>query len=118
MIKSKVRPSHPGELSQEILSNTRVTQATLAQALGVSRQTVSEVVRQRRPVSPDLAIRLSRVFPNQIADLWLRMQLAVEIWDTEHAHSGNCLKVRPAGGEEPVTWKSRNPVPGRTVNIV
>jgi addiction module HigA family antidote len=94
-MKSKVRPSHPGELIQEILKNTGITQVALAKALGVSRQTVSEVVRQRRPVSPDLSIRLSRVFPNQTPDLWLRMQLAVDIWDAEHAHSDEYLKIRP-----------------------
>ncbi|HWX41506.1 MAG TPA: HigA family addiction module antitoxin [Blastocatellia bacterium] len=97
-MKSKVRPSHPGELIQEILNNTGVTQVALAKALGVSRQTVSEVVRQRRPVSPDLSIRLSRVFPIQTPDLWLRMQLAVDIWDAEHAHSDEYLKIRPLKG--------------------
>jgi addiction module HigA family antidote len=95
MIKTKVRPSHPGELIQEILNNTGITQVALAKALGVSRQTVSEVIRQRRHVSPDLSIRLSRVFPNQTADLWLRMQLAVDIWDAEHAHSNEYLRIRP-----------------------
>ena len=59
------RPSHPGELlREEILPGAQMTQAELAQALRVSRVTVSEVVLEKRGITPDLALRLGQFFGN------------------------------------------------------
>ena len=53
------RPIHPGEmLREDFLPDNGLTVATLADAIGVSRQTVNEVVRERRAVSPEMALRL------------------------------------------------------------
>ena len=58
----------------------------LAQALGVSRQSVNELIRERRSVSPEMALRLSRLFGNS-AEFWLNAQRAVDLWDTEQSAS-------------------------------
>ena len=59
------RPSHPDELlREEILPGAQMTQAELAQALRVSRVTVSEVVLEKRGITPDLALRLGQLFGN------------------------------------------------------
>ena len=50
--------------------------SSLAKALGVSRQTVNELLRERRAVSPEMALRLSRLFGNT-AEFWLIAQRAV-----------------------------------------
>ena len=56
----KVRPTHPGEmLREDYLPDYGLTVSTFAKALGVSRQTVNELLRERRSVSPEMALRLS-----------------------------------------------------------
>ena len=55
----KVRPTHPGEmLREDFLPNYKLTVSGFAKAIGVSHQTVNEVLRERRAVSPEMALRL------------------------------------------------------------
>lgn len=76
----KVEPTHPGEmLLEDFMPDYGLTAATLAEALRVSRQTVNELLRGRRSVSPAMALRLSRFFGNT-PDFWLNAQRAVDLW--------------------------------------
>jgi addiction module HigA family antidote len=76
-------PSHPGVLLREVvLPELGITQGEFADRLGVSRRTISEILHERRPVTPDMAIRLGRLLGNG-AGLWLRMQQAVDVWTLE-----------------------------------
>ena len=59
-----------------------LTQKEFADRLGVSRLTVSEILRERRSVTPDMAIRLGRSLGNG-PKIWLRMQQAVDVWALE-----------------------------------
>jgi addiction module HigA family antidote len=71
------RPTHPGELlREESLPAAGLTQSKLATRLGVSRHAVSDLIRERRAVDPDLAHRLARVF-DTTPEFWLRLQEAV-----------------------------------------
>lgn len=80
-------PTHPGALLREVvLPELGITQGELAARLGVSRRTVSEILHERRPVTPDMAIRLGKLLGNG-AGLWLRMQQALDVWQLEH-HGG------------------------------
>ncbi len=82
----KRRPTHPGAfLRDEILPAAGITQAELARRIGVGGRVVRELCREKRAVSADLAHRLSRLFDTSV-DVWLNMQLAVDIWDELHAH--------------------------------
>jgi len=77
----KVRPTHPGEiLREDFLPDYGLTVLSFAKALGVSRQTVNELLRERRAVSPEMALRLSRLFGNT-PEFWLNAQRAVDLWD-------------------------------------
>ncbi|MBN2494290.1 MAG: HigA family addiction module antidote protein [Deltaproteobacteria bacterium] len=79
--KKKVRPIHPGEmLREDFLPDYGLSVAGLAAALGVSRQTVNELLRERRAVSPGMALRLARLFGNS-PEFWLDAQRAVDLWD-------------------------------------
>lgn len=56
------RPTHPGEmLREDFLPDYALTVAGLAESLGVSRQTVHELLRERRALSPEMALRLARL---------------------------------------------------------
>lgn len=83
-VRNKKRaPTHPGALLREVvLPELGITQGEFAERLGVSRRTVSEILHERRPVTPDMAIRLGRLMGNG-AGLWLRMQQAVDVWTLE-----------------------------------
>ena len=58
-----------------------LTQERLAEEIGVSRQTVNELVSERRALSPSMALRLARLFGTS-PEYWLNMQRNVDIWDS------------------------------------
>ena len=75
-------PTHPGEmLLEEFLKPLGVSQSALAIRLGVSFPRLNEVIRRRRSVTPDTALRLARVV-GMSADFWLGLQ---QDWDLWHA---------------------------------
>ncbi|TVR61316.1 MAG: addiction module antidote protein, HigA family [Spirochaetaceae bacterium] len=91
----RVRPIHPGEmLREDFMPDFELTVSRLAQALGVSRQSVNELIRERRSVSPEMALRLSRLFGNS-AEFWLNAQRAVDLWDTEQSVGPDIQRVEP-----------------------
>ncbi|PWB79545.1 MAG: addiction module antidote protein, HigA family, partial [Candidatus Methylomirabilota bacterium] len=91
----KVRPTHPGEmLREDFLSDYGLTVSSFAKALGVSRQTVNEVLRGRRAVSPKMAVRLSRLFGNS-PEFWLNAQRAVDLWDAARSMKTTIARISP-----------------------
>jgi addiction module HigA family antidote len=93
--KMKRRPTHPGEmLREDFLSDFGLTVSTLADALGVSRQSVNELLRERRAVSPEMALRLSRLFGNS-PEFWLNAQRAIDLWDAEAAVRADVARIKP-----------------------
>lgn len=97
MKNRKRRPTHPGELlREETLPAAELTQTDLANRLGVSRTTISELIRERRSVTPDLAHRLARLF-STTPEFWLRLQEAVDIWDAWQANQKEYDQLKPLG---------------------
>ncbi len=91
----KRRPTHPGELLRaEILPEAELSQAELAAWLGVSRRSVSDLLNERRSVTPDMAHRLARVFKTS-PEFWMNLQQAVDIWETLNANHEEYSKLRP-----------------------
>ena len=79
----KRKPTHPGELLRaDILPALKMSQAELAKRLGVSRLSVSELLLEKRAMSPDMAVRVARL-TSTTPDSWLRMQAAVDLWQLE-----------------------------------
>ena len=86
MILMERKPTHPGEvLREEFMPDYGLTVASLAKRLGVSRQSVNEVVRERRAVSTEMAMRLSRLFGTS-AEYWLNLQRNVDLWESLDLH--------------------------------
>ena len=91
----KRRPTHPGELLREdFLPDYKLSVAELAEAIGVSRQSVNELLRERRSLSPEMALRLSRLFGNT-PEFWLNAQRAVDLWEAAEALKDDVAQIRP-----------------------
>ncbi len=89
------RPTHPGKmLREDFVPDYGLTVARLAESLGVSRQTVNELLRERRALSPEMALRLSRLFGNT-PEFWLNAQRAVDLWDAAQAIKGDVDRIKP-----------------------
>jgi len=81
------RPTHPGAiLREDVLPHLGMTQKDFAERLGVSRLTVSEIIHEKRPVTPDMAMRLGRLLGNG-PEIWLRMQQTLVLWELERRGS-------------------------------
>ncbi len=75
------RPVHPGAiLREDVLPALKMTQKEFADWIGVSRLTVSEVLNEKRTVTPDMAMRLGKAVGNG-PDIWLRMQQTLDLWE-------------------------------------
>ena len=91
----KRRPTHPGEmLREDFLPEFALTVSGLAESVGVSRQSVNELLRGRRAVSPEMALRLSRLFGNS-PEFWLNAQRAVDLWDAAQAIKDDVARIKP-----------------------
>ena len=74
------RPTHPGAiLREDVLPALEMTQTELAQRLGVSRLTVSELLHEKRSMTAEMALRVAKLL-NTTPESWLRMQQAVDLW--------------------------------------
>jgi addiction module HigA family antidote len=79
----KRRPTHPGAiLREDVLPALDMTQAEFAQRLGVSRLSVSDLLHEKRAMTPEMAVRVAKLL-NTSAESWLRMQEAVDLWDVQ-----------------------------------
>ncbi len=91
----KVRPTHPGEmLREDFLPDYGLTIFNFAKALGVSRQSANELLREARAVSPEMALRLSRLFGNS-PEFWLNAQRAVDLWKAAKNIKGKINRISP-----------------------
>lgn len=76
-------PPHPGEVLRELcLEPLELSITEAAQALGVSRKTLSALVNGRSGISPEMAIRLSKAFGTS-AESWLNQQMHYDLWVAE-----------------------------------
>ena len=76
-------PSHPGELLADVvIPATGKSKAEIARMLGISRQTLYDILNQRQPVTPAVAVRLGKLFGDG-AGIWIRMQAAYDTWHAE-----------------------------------
>lgn len=75
-------PSHPGALLDDIIPATGKTKVEIARLLGISRQQLYDIIREKKPVSPPVAARLGKMFGDGAA-IWLRMQAAHDAWHAE-----------------------------------
>jgi len=76
-------PTHPGALLRDdMIPATARTKAEIAGLLGISRQHLYDILQERKPVSPAIAVRLGKLFGDG-AGIWTRMQAAHDTWHAE-----------------------------------
>lgn len=81
-------------LREDFVPDYGLTVSGLAEALGVSRQSVNELLRCRRALSPEMALRLGRLFGNS-PEFWLNAQRAVDLWDATQAIKKDITRIKP-----------------------
>ena len=87
MLKTKRKPSTVGEiLKEEYLEQMSITQEALAKAMGVSRKTVNELCNDRRSVTADMALILSKAL-NTSPEFWLNIQQQNDLWQAMNTPS-------------------------------
>jgi len=78
-----IEPTHPGELLAEIvIPATGKKKVEIARMLGISRQTLYDILARKQGVSPLVAVRLGKLFGNGPA-IWLNMQTTYDLWHAE-----------------------------------
>ena len=86
-------PPHPGEVLKELcIEPLDLTITEAAEALGVSRKTLSAILNGRAGISPEMAIRLSKAFGTS-AESWLSQQMQYDLWQAEQA--ADSIVVKP-----------------------
>ena len=92
MIPKNRPPTHPGVLIQDTIEEMEITQVELAKRLGIPLQRLNTIVKGKRGVTADTALRLSKVF-GTTPELWLNLQMAVDLWEAQKTANLSGLKV-------------------------
>lgn len=94
-MSKKLPPVHPGEiLREEFMLPLNLSSNALARAIGVTAARINEIVRERRGISADTALRLARFFGND-AQSWLNLQLRYDVECAQDAIGSLLTKITP-----------------------
>ena len=96
MVRNKMRPIHPGEiLREEYLKPMGMSANSLAKALNVTPARINDIVRERRGITADTALRLARYFGTD-ARSWMNLQAAYDLRVAELAQAKRIVStIRP-----------------------
>jgi len=98
-LPKKRPPTHPGEmLLEEFIKPLNLTQTEVAHRLGVSYPRLNEIIKGKRRVTPDTALRLSHVL-GMSADFWLGLQQDWDLW-----HAMNSTESKQIFKLKPIRW--------------
>lgn len=91
------RPTHPGQVFlEDFLNPLGITQKDAAERLRMSYPRMNEIVKGKRSVTPDTALRLAR-FTGTEPEFWLNLQQAVDLWNALHSDQASELTdIQPA----------------------
>jgi len=87
-------PTHPGAvLREDIFPSLALSQQMIADRLGVSRRTISQILHEKRAITPDMAIRLARFLGNS-PKFWLNMQSTHDLWQLENQKANQYDEIK------------------------
>jgi addiction module HigA family antidote len=99
-MSNKLKPIHPGEiLREEYMVPLRLSSNGLARALNVTPARINEIVRERRGISADTALRLARFFKTDVQS-WINLQANYDLQCAEDAAGKAIAKIRPYADDE------------------
>ena len=81
-------------LREDFMPDYELSVAELATDVGVSRQSINELLRERRSVTPEMALRLGRLFGNS-PEFWLNAQRAIDLWDAAQTIKKDVARIKP-----------------------
>lgn len=88
-----LKPMHPGEmLRQDVLPATGKSKTEIARLLGISRQTLYDILDEKQPVTPAMALRLGKLLGNG-PDLWINLQRTYDLAVAERELAGEIRKI-------------------------
>jgi antitoxin HigA-1 len=95
MFDLKRKPSHPGEIfKKEFMEPLRISQTQLAKELNTSFRTINEIINEKRNISPEMAIKLSRYFGTS-EELWLNLQNQYDLFIVKKKKQDILKRIRP-----------------------
>ena len=90
---SGIAPMHPGELLREdVLPAVKRTKTEIAKLLGISRQTFYDILNEKQPITPEVAICIGKLFGNG-PTLWLNLQQKHDLWKAEKRIAKRVAKI-------------------------
>ena len=88
-----LKPMHPGEMLREnVLPALGKSKTEIARLLGISRQTLYDILNEKQPVTPGMALRLGKLCGNG-PDLWINLQRAYDLAIAERELAGEIKKI-------------------------
>ena len=94
-VPTHLPPTHPGEmLREEFLEPLGMTQSELAERIGVPFQRVNSLVNGRRSLTPDTALRLSKLFGTS-PGFWMNHQLRWDLFFAERRGKAEIARIHP-----------------------
>lgn len=97
MIRRKRCPAHPGTILKNFyLTPLDLKITKLAEILGVSRKAISSIINGHKSITPEMALKLSKAFPNSTPESWLNLQNNYDLWQANRKSK---------------SWSIINPVP-------
>lgn len=93
----KRKPTHPGEVLKEDFVKPRgLSQTRAAKKLNTTFRTMNEIINEKRNISPEMAIKLSRYFGTS-AELWLNLQNQYDLYRIRTKKPGIVEGIKPCG---------------------
>ena len=95
MIKTR-KPTHPGTILKELyLDELGISITDFAEHIKVSRKAISAIVNGRKGVTPEMAMRFSRAFPNTTPESWVNLQRNYDLWHAEKSMEEEFISIAP-----------------------
>ena len=95
MFRLKRKPTHPGEiLQEEFLIPPRITQSQLAKELKTTFRTINEIVKEKRNISPEMALKLAKYFGTS-PELWLNLQNQYDLYRVKEKKEIILKNIKP-----------------------
>jgi addiction module HigA family antidote len=102
-MSKKLKPIHPGEiLREEYMIPLGLSSNALARSLNVTAARINEIVRERRGISADTALRLARYFKTDVQS-WLNLQANFDLQCAEDAAGRAISRIQPYTAQKNVT---------------